>query len=107
MRIELDLPDWVDERHIYVMAGIELAAYRIVGKSWMVKTNKCSECGKCCEEFKKNRIGRFPPTVDGKCVYLKNDGKKKVCSLGINRPFKCCVITPSCKGCSVKYKEVK
>ena len=98
MKIELDLPDWVDTKHIYVMAGIELVAYKHWKKPWKIKTSRCNMCGKCCESFPKNASKvPYPPNINGVCVYLKKDGDKKYCSLGINRPFKCCVV-PSPKG---------
>jgi len=28
MKIEIELPDWCDERHIYVVAVTELVAYK-------------------------------------------------------------------------------
>lgn len=76
-RIDVDLPDWCDERHIYVMAGMELAAYQRVGEPMKVKVSRCSQCGKCCQ-----KMG---------CEHLEPDGDKWRCGLAINRPFACCI----------------
>lgn len=73
MRVVLDLPDWVVGRHLYVFAGIELAAYKHNGKDWLVKESRCSMCGKCCKG----------------CSHIVPDGPKRVCGLGLNRPFSC------------------
>lgn len=77
MRIHLELPDWIDDKHIYVMAGMELVAYELVGEKMMVKTSRCSQCGKCCE-----KLG---------CEHLEADGSRWRCGLAINRPFACCI----------------
>jgi len=88
MRIEIDLPDWVDERHIYVMAGIELAAVKLAHeKEFHIKTGRCSYCGQCCTGWRDTED--FPAKRNGSCVYLKNDGEKRVCSLGVIRPLTC------------------
>lgn len=104
IKIELELPDWVEGKHIYIMAGIELAAYKHLNKPWKVKTGKCNMCGKCCEDI----TGKFPPSKEGTCIYLENDGKdKKRCSLAINRPFRCCIGTSNnVKECTEKYDTV-
>jgi len=87
-----DLPEWTEERHLYVMAGLELVAYKRQGEEWKVKTSRCSMCGTCCEN-----IGKYPGTEffpinkDGSCGHLKSDGNKRVCGLGLSRPFSCSV----------------
>ena len=86
-----DLPEWTDERHQYILAGIELAAYKHAGKKWMVKTSRCSQCGRCCQ------------TVA--CSLLTDDN---LCSLGTERPFRCCVLeTKNIPECTSLYVEVK
>ena len=93
IKIELELPDWVEGKHIYIMAGIELAAYKHLNKPWKVKTGRCNMCGKCCMNFKRDR-DTFPRIKDGKCEFLIPDGKdKKVCGLRFNRPWVCSVAT--------------
>jgi len=87
-----DLPEWTGERDLYVMAGLELVAYKHQGDVWKVKTSRCSMCGTCCEN-----IGKYPGTEffpinkDGSCGHLKNDGYKRVCGLGVSRPFSCSI----------------
>ena len=90
MKIEIEIPDWANERHIYVMAGIELAAFKLAHeKEFHVKTGRCSYCGKCCMNM-KNRKNSFPMDENGTCSHLKDDGPdRKVCDLGVARPFSC------------------
>ena len=91
MKIELDLPDWTEERAIYIMAGIELVAYKIPGQKWKIKTGRCNQCGKCCMNLRKTHPF---PVINGRCVYLvREPGKEERyrCGLGIQRPFGCCV----------------
>jgi len=69
MRVELDLPDWVDERHIRVHAGIELVAEKLsFEKSWRVKKDRCTRCGKCCQGLDDTHIY---PVVNGECIHLE------------------------------------
>lgn len=92
MKIELDLPDWAADRHIYVLAGIELVAYKFLDGEWHIKTGRCSMCGKCCERLK--------------CKHLKKDGEKKICDRGLGRPFSCCVGVVQPDGCTEKYDKM-
>jgi hypothetical protein len=91
VKIDLDLPTVPDEAVLYVLARIELVAYKTIEGKWHVKTSKCSMCGKCCY----NRRDNDPfPTIDGRCIYLqplKGTKDKFVCSLGIHRPVACTV----------------
>lgn len=106
-QLTINLPDWVEEEHrsIYVLAGIELVAYRVPGESWKIKIGRCNMCGKCCMNLKKHVF----PLIDGKCVYLqKEPGNNPMwrCGLGIRRPFGCCVGVPQkVPECTEKYKE--
>lgn len=74
MKLTVDLPDWVEGKNLYVFAGMELAAYKPVGQSLMVKDSRCSVCGRCCT------------TKHGRCEHLTDRGE---CGLKINRPFAC------------------
>lgn len=104
MRIELDLPDWVEERHIRIFAGIEEVAKKMQGKPWQVKVVRCNYCGRCCMNVPDNWVcGKDPET--GNCQYLTKEGSKYVC--GIGRPFFCCAGDPSPEEyCSIEWKEV-
>ena len=108
MKIRIDLPKWCDERHIYIIAGTELAAYLHFGeKKFHIKTSKCNECGKCCMNLIK---GHVPLDENKTCVHLGEDGEKKPCTLGAVRPWPCIEGDPV-KGkwdggkdfCSVRY----
>jgi hypothetical protein len=49
----------------------------------------------------------FPPITNGICNYLIPDGQKKVCSLGLSRPFGCSIALCSKEGCTVTYETLK
>lgn len=109
MRIVLDLPDWVNERHIYVMAGIELAAYKLYGEDkFHIKTSRCSQCGECCMNLTQS--AGVPIGQDGHCLHLIAIGSKNECDLRLYRPFGCSTGMQR-KGefdhpsCTVEYKE--
>ena len=85
MKIEINLPEWVEEKHIYIMAGIELVAKKYLGQLWEIKTSRCISCGKCC----------------GDCKHLKNNQ----CSLALERPFRCC-ITNGKEYCKEKFNTM-
>lgn len=104
MRIELDLPDWVEERHIRIFAGIEEVAKKLHGKPWQIKVARCDMCGKCCMDVPDNwRFGRDEKT--GWCknlVYYANEYR-----CGIDRPFGCCAGDDSEEDyCSIEWQEV-
>ena len=87
MRIEIDLPSWVDERAIHIMAGVERVAYKLPWEEkWKVKTSRCDMCGACCSKCKSY--------VDNKCT------------TEIDRPFLCCVTHGKIDACSIGFREV-
>jgi hypothetical protein len=89
MKIEIELPDWCDERHIWIMAGTELAAYKDFGSDkWFIKKVRCNRCGKCCMNLVDD--GQYELDENKNCVHLKSDGDFYVCDLGIMRPIPCC-----------------
>ena len=117
MKIEVEVPDWYEGRHIYVFAGIEQIAKRPVGKPWAVKTARCSQCGECC----KNLGAKWPLGL--KAVEVEKDGKKVIemwcshliyyakeylCDMLIRRPFYCCIGDNSEeKHCAIEWREVE
>ncbi len=108
MKITLDLPDWIqtEGRGIFVMAGIETVAIKLPGQQWEVKTGRCSYCGRCCEGHRES--DDFPAQRNGVCEYLTTDGPKKICSLGLSRPFACSVYRcAKIKECTQKFEVIK
>jgi len=87
MKIVLQLPEWINERHIYVLAGMELVAFKHKGKKWKVKISRCSMCGKCCEKLK--------------CEHLD---KNKECDYFLARPFSCCVGISNIPDCTEEFE---
>ena len=88
MKIEIELPDWVEDKHLYVMAGIELVAYKYLEQPWKIKTSRCNACGKCCMNLKES----VENTVDGTCIHLIKSGEQWLCNLNGLRPWSCCVV---------------
>lgn len=109
MKVELDLPNWIDRQVIQIFAGIERIAYKYPDKPMMIKSGRCSMCGKCCMDLDN----RHPfPIENGRCIYLEKEvGKNErwLCGLRINRPYRCCIGTGNRKvpECTEKYKAVK
>lgn len=70
MKIKLELPDWVDERHIRIFAGsVELVAYKLAHEDfWNIKVDRCIQCGECCTNLSELF---HEPVKDGVCVHLK------------------------------------
>lgn len=110
MKISITLPDWCDERHIFILAGIELVAYKEAQEeSFHVKTKRCVQCGDCCTGAKPTR---FMDIVDGTCLYLIPDGKKRICEKSTHAGFNCITSDPvkdrwKVHKCSIRYKEAK
>ncbi len=109
MKITIDIPEWAQKRHIYIMAGIEMLAYKLYGEDVVhIKTARCSRCGECCMNL---GLGSEEPIgPDGNCIHLDKVGGQYVCGLHIRRPFGCSVGMQkkgSHPSCTVEYKEVK
>lgn len=107
--ITIELPDWTDERHIFIMAGIEMAAYALYGEEVIhIKEDRCNFCGECCRNLK---INIEPIGPDKSCIHLETpiQGMSE-CGLGRKRPFDCSTgmhrkgRTP---GCCITYRAEK
>ena len=106
MRVGLDLPDWADERNIYLMAGLEVVARLHKDGEWEVKTRRCNMCGECCSNLREPFIF---PLIEGRCTYLKKevgDNSRWLCALGEHRPFSCSICTPANEHCTIKYEAL-
>lgn len=107
MKIELDLPDWVEERHIRIFAGIEEVAKKLQGQPWQVKRERCDYCGRCCMNLPDNwRHGVKMMDDKQVCKHLGKDGSKYVCT--IDRPFFCCSGDDTTLDyCSVEWEKIE
>jgi hypothetical protein len=87
MKLVLDLPDWVDERNIRILAGIELVASKKHNENfWKVKDERCVQCGECCIGIK----GHIYPTVDKACIHLAEEQNgKRACKIALYRSRTC------------------
>jgi len=95
MMIELEIPDWCVDRWLYLMAGIELVAFKWPNQEWKIKTGRCNKCGRCCP----------PNQSKPRCENLKQVGGEKVCSLGSGRPWSCSVyMDNTLDGCTEAFK---
>jgi hypothetical protein len=99
----IKLPDWVDERHIYIFAGCEEVARKFKGKPWQVKTARCNWCGKCCMNVKDSwKWGKNKET--GHCVRLEPyGGDLWICR---DRPFECAHGNPDANYCCIEWRAI-
>ena len=95
------LPGWVQERALYIFAGIELLGYQLPGESWQIKTGRCSQCGECCQKVRESPFKLGPP-----CPMLIQIGQEWRCSLLINRPFGCSIGVSSLPECTERFEVV-
>ena len=106
MRIEIELPDWANERHIRIFAGFEEVAKKIYGEPWQIKAGRCRKCGKCCMGSQPRTFAGFNPDDEG-CKYLIRHGREYECSQGANRPFNCCSTDQEGEEhCSVTWENI-
>ena len=105
MKIEIDLPDWVEERRLVILAGIECVASKEPSENyWKIKETRCNQCGMCCFDY--------PPTPygvdgEGKCNKLRFDHGKWECLARTEKPYNC-LLDPieDDIGCCITYKKV-
>lgn len=72
MILKIKIPKWAEKRHLRVMAGVDMLAYKLGHTNILrVKKVKCNQCGDCCRGLTKRWI--YPTTDDGTCVYLAPD----------------------------------
>lgn len=106
MKIELELPDWVQEKVIYIFSSNQMVATKQPDGNWFVVTKPCVNCGKCCSRYNEKP---FQCNENGKCPYLEEypDGTTH-CKLGAYRPFGCSVDNPNGNPdfCSIVLEEM-
>ena len=107
MKIELELPDWVETQRISILAGKELVASKVPDSKWKIKTERCNHCGECCLDAGDRRL---PWGLDdeGKCNALIKEGNKWLCGAGLYMPY-ICLHDPSKKNfpsCNIEHKEI-
>lgn len=103
MKLVIDLPDWAAERHIRIMAGVELVAMIPYGKNQIwIKKGRCVQCGWCCENL-----------LPEPCPHLKKgSGGYTECGIMRDRPWRCTWPDPhltkakGAENCKITY-EVK
>jgi len=109
VKIEIELPDWVEGRHIRIFAGIEEVARRLTNTNyWEVKTDRCNMCGACCKCVPED----WPygvKVVDGErwCEQLRYEANEYLCGYGDGRPFLCCHGGDIISGCNIKWEKVE
>jgi len=125
MKIEIDVPDWAENKRISIFAGNELLAQRDVLSIYNPKTNKhelhqqpfkikigrCSGCGDCCKEGGspfpqkmldeiKKRLKNYTYQKNSPCPLVAEDG----CILKGKILFSCA--SSNCEGWSENCTEV-
>ena len=120
-KIEIEIPEWAKEQHIYVFAGDELLAIQDIhtvhqdGEHILVRqplrvkpeNGRCTGCASCCNtgtvihkkllQEMKTRLVDYEYADSGPCPFLDDDG----CILGSVKPFSCVTsICSSYEGCT-------
>lgn len=126
MKVDIELPKWTNENHIWVIAGQTPVALRIrlkkkdgtITYKWYRKTARCDLCGKCCMNL--NREHLFVKE-DGTCQFLEDVGAGQFeCHMPFGMPWGCLTgqgkpkpwsldfaIRPArVPGCTVEYEEM-
>ena len=110
MKITIDIPDRFAERHISVLAGLELVAYKEYGQDqWKVKTESCNQCGDCCGQ--ENWAYEWDE-IRQECTHLEHLGNEHRCKLGASRPLSCCIGDPMTipqgpwGNCSIRFETI-
>ena len=107
MKIEVEIPDWAEERRILILAGTELVAMKRGHEDhWLIKETRCNRCGECCLDR--------PPTPyglddEGKCLKLEQIGGEWACTAGMGIGLRC-VLDPNLVGyeaCCITHRKVK
>lgn len=64
-----EIPEWALRRHIYIFAGREVIARKLVDGPLEIKTVRCNFCGECCHDVSSN--WPFGRNEEGACAKLK------------------------------------
>jgi hypothetical protein len=105
MKIELELPEWVDPNAtLILLADQELVAFKTPNEELKVKKERCVQCGECCLDTPDGHTP-FGSDDEDKCNALKKEGDKWLCTAGAKKPFRCLpdpnqITYPSC---SIRY----
>lgn len=95
MKVELELPEWTDDRHIWVIGGQEPVACRIrikkkdgtITRRWYIKTSRCNLCGKCCMNLDPDHLF---VNENGTCQFLEDVGGGQLeCHMPFGMPWGC------------------
>lgn len=114
MKVTFDIPDWAQERDLYLFAGTEVVAVIPYGRGelWQ-KISRCDWCGRCCENLPVRVQEPISRDEHNTCTHLVTIGGQKECDLGPRRPWSCSVYDmhigkcpEAAKLCAVRY-EVK
>ena len=73
--ITIEVPDWGEERRVYIFLGRECYALSEADGTLYVKTERCNRCGKCC----RNPGLQFPK-------YIPEGEDQEYCAYCIRMP---------------------
>lgn len=107
MKLEIDIPEWAEERNIHIFAGIEHVAKRESGV-WYIKDKRCNLCGRCCMDVPEDWPHGYDP-VTGDCIHLEGSTPDEyICGLKADRNFSCCYSEgdPD-EFCNITWSEIK
>ena len=105
IKIEIELPNWIGNANLHILAGVEEVARKLSKESWKVKISRCKKCGKCCSNIPDNwSHGKDMET--NSCKNLGIEAGEYFCKLKANRPFMCCVGDGREGECQIIWKEL-
>jgi len=98
--IALTLPEWANGRNIYIMAGSEVVAKKLIlpgsepddpeYSPLLIKTVRCNNCGDCCQFLKKPEEWHLGTDEWDYCNYLNEEDGKMLCTApSFIRPWAC------------------
>ena len=111
MKIEIELPDWVEDQEIKILAGMEMVAKKLPWNNyWEVKDIRCNNCGDCCMDVPVG-LGKwmFPVNAEGICSKLYEEDGKMLCGAKYDKPYRCLddPLKSNSPNCCITYKIVK
>jgi hypothetical protein len=106
MKIEIELPDWVEDNpSILIQANGELVAFQHHDGTLKVKQKRCDQCGECCLDV--GGAGPYGSDDEGKCSKLIKEGDKWMCAAWKQitgpKPYRCVFDPDNLEGCCVTY----
>lgn len=106
MKIEIEIPEWAQDRNILVLAGFEFIGCIPLKKgnsNYLMKTERCGRCGECCKMPYLANL-KLPLKENGECEFLTQEDGLFSCGLGSTKPLACVCGEPKAPGCKTNWE---